>query len=105
MWFTDQQATTIAAFDGLTPAQIAQAAQDAGTLYQYVNANQGIDDAALRAWAETQGIGPDRYNVATAALVSVGKAVQIAANPVLLPSAQSSSAAKTRAPRRRKDSK
>lgn len=78
MWFTDAQIAGIQAFAGLTADQIEQTSADSGALYARITASPGVDDAALRTWAEGAGVTPERYNRAVAALREAGVAVDFA---------------------------
>jgi hypothetical protein len=77
VWFTDSQLQAIPAFTGLSADQITQAAVDAGTLYAQVALQPGIADTDLRAWGESAGVTPDRYNLAVAVLAQAGRALNL----------------------------
>lgn len=61
-YITFEQAEQIPAFQGKTPAQVAGLVADATLLWRYVAGNAWVQDADLRAYATSQGLGTDRTN-------------------------------------------
>lgn len=68
---------------GLAPSDFAGVIADATTLWRFIDGHAWTSEDALRAWADTQGITPDRANRALAMLQTLQRAYAFDDTPIL----------------------